>query len=106
MRNGLSTIAVILVLSLVSCGKPNQDIAREPSDTYASPFVVIVDDVISGQVLGNSLNNPTGLAADFNGNIYVVDAGNNRVVRFTADLKPDRVLYGHPLPGCPELFHD
>ena len=49
------------------------------------------------------LYNPTGLAVDAHGNLYVVDAGNNRVLRFPAPIpalgaKPDMVI------GQPDMF--
>src|SRR5580693_2522437 len=32
--------------------------------------------------LSTGLNSPTGVAVDSNGNVYVADAGNNRIMRF------------------------
>jgi serine/threonine protein kinase, bacterial len=33
------------------------------------------------------LNNPHGVAVDNNGNVYVTDSGNNRVVKLAADYR-------------------
>jgi uncharacterized protein (TIGR03437 family) len=37
-----------------------------------------------GSVLSTGLNSPTGVAVDSKGNLYVADAGNNRILRFPA----------------------
>jgi len=37
---------------------------------------------VQGSTLSDGLNAPTGLAVDLMGNLYVADAGNNRVVRY------------------------
>ena len=53
----------------------------------------------NGSVSANSLNIPTGLALDAQGNLYVVDFGNNRVLEFNTPLSSgttaDRV-FGQP----------
>ena len=38
----------------------------------------------SGNGAGGALSNPTGIAVDGSGNIWVVDTGNNRVVKFNS----------------------
>src|SRR5262249_28918815 len=40
-----------------------------------------------GSDLTSGLNQPAAAAVDTNGNLYVVDAGNNRVVRYPAPFK-------------------
>ena len=40
-----------------------------------------------GSDLSTGLNSPVGLAVDKSGNLYVIDAGNNRVVRYTAPFQ-------------------
>ena len=47
-----------------------------------------------GTSLTSGLNSPTGLAVDARGNLYVVDAGNNRIVRYKRpfDQPTDTVL--------------
>lgn len=40
-----------------------------------------------GTTNSTGLNTPTGLAVDANGNIYVADSGNNRILRFKAPYK-------------------
>ena len=53
-----------------------------------------------GTVLSTGLNSPTGVAVDSKGNLYVADAGNNRILRFPAPfsqpagnpVQPDLVI--------------
>jgi uncharacterized protein (TIGR03437 family) len=40
-----------------------------------------------GTVLSTGLNSPTGVAVDSKGNLYVADAGNNRILRFPAPFQ-------------------
>ena len=43
--------------------------------------------VTSGPGNSTGLNGPTGIAVDTNGNLYVADSGNNRIMRFKAPYK-------------------
>jgi Streptogramin lyase len=46
-----------------------------------------------GSAISAGLNSPTGMAVDKNGNLYVVDTGNNRILRFPAPYnQPGQVL--------------
>ncbi len=78
-------LSLLAALLLLSCGGPSGDTRQEAPDSPV-PVAVMVERVISGAVLGISLQNPVGLAADANGNIYLSDAGNNRVIRFDSIL--------------------
>ena len=78
-------LSLLAALLLLSCGGPSGGIKQEAPDSPV-PVAVMVERVISGAVLGISLQNPVGLAADANGNIYLSDAGNNRVIRFDSIL--------------------
>jgi uncharacterized protein (TIGR03437 family) len=40
-----------------------------------------------GTVLSTGLNSPTGVAVDSKGNLYIADAGNNRILRFPAPFQ-------------------
>ncbi len=46
--------------------------------------------VISGTILGRQLAHPVGITSDDRGNLYLVDAGNNRLIKFDSDLRPVR----------------
>jgi len=81
-----------VVLLTVSC-------AKEPPKTgeiapLSKPLAIVVEDVIAGYVLGQVLRNPVGLAVDYQGKVYVCDAGNNRLVRFSDSLSPEREAGG------------
>jgi DNA-binding beta-propeller fold protein YncE len=62
---------------------------------------LITDTANFGGISGNSLNDPIGLATDGQGNLYVADTGNNRLLEFDAPLTTnptaDRV-FGQPSP--------
>jgi len=51
---------------------------------------VIVEQVIAGEVLGLPLQSPWGLAAGTDDNVYCVDRGNNRIIKFSRALQPIR----------------
>ena len=85
-----------LVLGLVflaSCGRPPKP---EPpqSESLKTPVALLVEQEISGRVLGKSLLRPFGLATDARGAVYVCDAGNNRIVKFHPDMTPDVEIGG------------
>ncbi|MEW5994149.1 MAG: NHL repeat-containing protein [Candidatus Zixiibacteriota bacterium] len=75
---------LVLVLLLTSCTRPPQ---REELPTAAQvPVAIVVERAISGEILGQRLRRPFGLAVDSRGAGYLVDGGNNRILKFAADL--------------------
>ncbi len=60
------------------------------------PSAIIVDTIIEGKILGRNLSSPAAVAVDKYGMIYLVDAGNNRIISFNQRLIPiaDRGGFG------------
>ena len=52
---------------------------RDPYTTFAQ------GPSVTGTTFSKGLNQPTGLAVDAKGNLWVVDAGNNRILRYSRD---------------------
>lgn len=92
----------LAVVSLVACGGP-KDAAIEEVAQGKRPLAVIVDTIIEGEVLGQPLRAPYGVAVDFRGNVFVTDAGNHRLISFTDSLVPRREVGG--FGGEPGLFN-
>ncbi|MBN2226911.1 MAG: NHL repeat-containing protein [candidate division Zixibacteria bacterium] len=79
-----------LVLLLLSCGpRPGQE-----TRPVATPLGLILETVIEGTVLSRSLSQPKGVTVDNTGAVYVVDAGNNRIIRFSRDMQALRDVGG------------
>ncbi|MCX6834993.1 MAG: NHL repeat-containing protein [candidate division Zixibacteria bacterium] len=54
----------------------------------------MVEQQVSGAILGKTLKSPSALAVGERGNLYLIDAGNKRVVWFDAHLTPVRDFSG------------
>lgn len=52
------------------------------------PLALIVERELDGAVMGERLKNPAGLAVDAAGRVYVVDSGNDRLIKLRANLDP------------------
>ncbi len=89
---------VILVFSLLSCRKDSktEEVATEVSDRQV---FLMIDQVISGEILNAALSEPFGLAESRDGSVFVVDRGANRVIKFNAELKPENQIGGYGLAG-------
>jgi len=86
------TLPVVLFL-LSACGGPPKP--KTEASAGPPPLTVLVDQTISGRIQGQILRSPSGLAVDRQGTIYLVDAGNNRIIRFSRDLQPVRDFGGY-----------
>ncbi len=95
----ISILLISMAAGLVSCGAPALKQAVVLPDR-GLPSALVEDQEISGVVLELSLKQPSGVAADQSGDIYILDAGNNRIIKFNPSLKPiaDRGGFGNQ-PG-------
>ncbi|KAA3636309.1 MAG: hypothetical protein DWP97_03030, partial [Calditrichaeota bacterium] len=88
-------IYLLVVLALFTgCTKKKSDEIAEEVKSVSSVFVVFESE-IQGQVLSRSIHFPFGLSGDIFGNIYLTDAGNDRIVKFSKELKPLKEIGGY-----------
>ncbi|HWR84134.1 MAG TPA: NHL repeat-containing protein [Candidatus Deferrimicrobium sp.] len=80
---GSLCLALLLVVSCSHSPRRNQAIEEQP----AAPVSILVEREISGSLLGKPLQRPFALAVDKRGTLYVCDAGNNRIVKFSPKLE-------------------
>ena len=64
-----------------------------------APLTVVVDSEIKGDILGQTIKSPVGLAVDRRGILYVVDSGNNRLISFDRYFAPVRDIGGYGFAG-------
>ncbi len=87
-------LAIALVgVGIAGCGKPSRPAAE--SKQVIRPVTLLIEQEITGPVLGSSIKRPFGVAVDFRGIIFVCDAGNNRIVKFTSDFAPQDQTPGY-----------
>lgn len=79
-------ISTILLIILASSGYAD-DKAEVVSDNFISKYFFVVDSVISGSFADLELSEPFGLTKDFKGDVYLSDASNDRILKFSKDLK-------------------
>jgi sugar lactone lactonase YvrE len=88
----LALVGYILSCILAACGGPPK--SESPVPARPVPVAIVVDTVLDGNIFGQPLRHPSGLAADAHGVLIVCDEGNNRIIRFTTDLKPEIEIGG------------
>lgn len=86
-------LATMGLIGVSSCGSGSK---VEPGSEVpaAAPVGLLVEHEISGEILGQSLRNPRGVAVDRRGMLYLLDTGNSRLIRFNEKLKPDKEVGG------------
>ncbi|MCP4706466.1 MAG: hypothetical protein GY865_17855, partial [candidate division Zixibacteria bacterium] len=83
LKNSFIFLVTILIL-LLAC-KPQSDLDYKSKNSPA-PEAIIFKQSFDGIILGKKISEPFGLTSDMAGNLYLVDAGNNRIVWFDRDL--------------------
>ncbi|MGH8016550.1 MAG: NHL repeat-containing protein, partial [Candidatus Zixiibacteriota bacterium] len=90
----MAVALVLLCCPILSCKKYNK-IEEIPSNQAINEQVfLIVERVVSGQTLNTSLTEPFGLAESRDGYIFVVDRGNNKVIRLSPELVSEKQIGG------------
>jgi streptogramin lyase len=89
-------LTIFLLLSgLFSAGcRPKEGSAGEQKPEHY-PLGLNPVKEIGGTILGRKLSQPIGLASDNSGAVYVVDAGNSRLLKFDRDFQPVREAGGY-----------
>ncbi|UCD18009.1 MAG: NHL repeat-containing protein [Candidatus Zixiibacteriota bacterium] len=82
----------LITTTLPTCG-PGSKPGPETKATL-KPLGLIFESVIEGEILYRPLMQPRGLTSDNAGNLYVIDAGNNRLVKFDRKLQAVREAGG------------
>ena len=81
------------LVSIAGCGPKVRP--GEESKSEKVPYALVYENQISGTVFGQNISDPMGLEVDNAGNIYLVDAGNNRLIKFDRELNPVRETGGY-----------
>lgn len=89
-----ATLAALFLMTVFACKKTEapSGAVSAPAPAPANVAKTFAGPPVSAQVTlkigaSSGLHNPRGVAVDGSGNIYVVDTGNNRVVKFDASGK-------------------
>jgi len=88
----LLILPLITISLLIGCGLLKK--SQPTSETKPGPIALVPERNIEGVVLGKELSRPFGIVSDNIGHLYVVDAGNSRLLEFDTDLKPIREAGG------------
>lgn len=87
MRKRTYLIILFLVaLLFIFCGKPKVKTDNTQAD-LSIPVSILVEKEITEVSVNSNFNEPFGLATDLNGNIYIADAGDDRVVKLDSKFK-------------------
>ena len=90
----LRLVLSVACLSLCVCGSARKN-DTDPELSSKLPLAVFLDKEISGNILGEELREPFGLAVDHRGSLYVTDAGNNRMISFDPNLNAQLEIGGY-----------
>ena len=94
MPRWFGLVSGVVAVQLLSCSPGT--IRRTPDFLGGRlPAAIIVQQEITGRILSLPLKRPSGMTVDFDGNLYVCDQGNNRIVKFSPDLQPARETGGY-----------
>lgn len=84
MKNIFFTLLLLSIFS--SCARSYKPI--QESSNIKKPLMLIVEHEISGVLFGQKINRPHSLTIDNYGYLYIVDAGNNRILKLDSLYKP------------------
>jgi sugar lactone lactonase YvrE len=88
----LLAFCALVTAAVLGCGGPSP--SADETSVISAPIELLLETTISGMVQGLPLNRPVSLAVSDRGAVYLLDAGNRRVVWFSRDLAPLRDFDG------------
>jgi len=84
------------LLLLISCAAHDPGAALSESKSPARiPVEVVFEKEIAGRILAYDLQHPSGVAVDAQGNLYVSDTDNHRLIKFDNQYQPVRDYGGY-----------
>jgi len=83
-----------LVALLGGCRQASE-VTPERAESVTTPGVILFEREITGDILGQPLMAPCGLAVDQDGSVVVVDTDANRLILFDSELQPIRQVGGY-----------
>ncbi|MEE9441480.1 MAG: NHL repeat-containing protein [candidate division Zixibacteria bacterium] len=87
---------IICLIILVSCGgNAPPPVPDNINSSITGPVSLIFENKISGRILTHDLLQPSGLAIDTRGDIYISDNGNHRIIKLDQNLKTIRDYGGY-----------
>ncbi len=104
-KKPLRLTAAALTALMLAAGLPGAEVKADYrydsfGNAIPSQYAYTVEESYNGLQLGiGAFNAPTDLYVDRDGRIFVVDAGNNRIVILTKDMEVERVLDTFTLKG-------
>lgn len=91
-------LAPIIAVALACFGcvrPPGGRIEQTPTISLKRPAGLSIWKEISGDVLGGRLRHPGGVAVDPQGNLYIADTGNHRIIKLNPGMEPLKDFGGY-----------
>lgn len=90
---GTQILSPLVCLILLSCGG-SSNIRTKTETLPAAPIFLLVDKVISGELVGEKMSRPVGLAKNNNGDIIICDSGNHRLIKLDSEFNAKAEIGG------------
>jgi tripartite motif-containing protein 71 len=87
-RAAIVGLMALLAGMMADCTRPPREVQPTGGVARTVPDGLVVEKEISGTVLSLPLRNPCAIAVDNRGQLFVCDAGNNRLIKFGPDFAP------------------
>ncbi len=93
MEAKMRILLMLILLVSISCSTVEKNVIRQEV-SQSIKVDLVFEKEIKGVVFGLPLSKPFGLAVDFKGDVYVADAGNNRILKFDSTMNPLKLFGG------------
>lgn len=93
MDNLMRSLLLMVLLMFFGCSSVEKKVIYQEASQEIK-IDLVFEKEIRGDILGVSLSKPFGLALDNYGNIFLTDAGNNRIIKFDSSMNPLKQIGG------------